>query len=257
MIKFFRKIRQQLLTENRFSKYLIYAIGEVSFIIIGIIVALSLNNWNQRRLNNTNETKYLLKISQELKISSKYLSDFVLERMTLKTEGLNLAKEYSENKLVIKDTLGFLNKVSFGAVFSGGISFGSNHVYEELLYTGNFQLIKEDIIKNTLTTLYLDLEWSKERSFFFASGYQQFISKLAPFNPKNSKFISKFDQEEMMVAFKTEEFRKLVDSELSYTYKVEQYTTRMKAKYEHAIKIIEEELTRNLSYIKEQERKAN
>jgi len=246
MIKFFRKIRQQLLTENKFGKYLIYAIGEVFLIVIGILVALSLSNWNQRRFDNINETKYLLKISEELKSSSEYLYTFVFDRMTRKIEGLNLAKEYCENKLVIKDTLGFLNKVSYGAVFSGGISFGSNSVYKELLNTGNFQLIKEDTIKNTLSTLYISQEWSKERSFFFASRYHQFITQLSSFNPKYSKVISKFDQEEMIVAFKTEEFRKLVDSELSYTYKVQQYATRLKARYENAIKIIEEELNKNL-----------
>jgi len=46
MIKFFRKIRQRLLTENKFSKYLIYAIGEIILVVIGIIIALQGNNWN-------------------------------------------------------------------------------------------------------------------------------------------------------------------------------------------------------------------
>ena len=46
MIKFFRKIRQKLLTENKFSKYLIYAFGEIFLVVIGILIALSINNWN-------------------------------------------------------------------------------------------------------------------------------------------------------------------------------------------------------------------
>ncbi len=49
MIKFFRKIRQQLLSENKFSKYLLYAIGEILLVIIGILIALSINNWNEHR----------------------------------------------------------------------------------------------------------------------------------------------------------------------------------------------------------------
>ncbi len=49
MIKFFRKIRQRLLTENKFSKYLIYAFGEIVLIIIGIFFALQLQNWNETR----------------------------------------------------------------------------------------------------------------------------------------------------------------------------------------------------------------
>jgi len=49
MIKFFRKIRQKLLTENKFSKYLLYAIGEIVLVVIGILIALSINNWNEER----------------------------------------------------------------------------------------------------------------------------------------------------------------------------------------------------------------
>jgi hypothetical protein len=49
MIKFFRKIRQKLLSENKFSKYLIYAMGEIVLVVIGILIALSLNNWNEER----------------------------------------------------------------------------------------------------------------------------------------------------------------------------------------------------------------
>lgn len=56
MIKFFRKIRQRLVTENplaeragKFSKYLIYAIGEIVLVVIGILIALQINNWNENR----------------------------------------------------------------------------------------------------------------------------------------------------------------------------------------------------------------
>ena len=50
MIKFFRSIRQKLLTENKFSKYLLYAIGEIVLVVIGILIALSINNWNEKRI---------------------------------------------------------------------------------------------------------------------------------------------------------------------------------------------------------------
>ena len=49
MIKFFRKIRQKLLSENKFSKYLIYAIGEIILVVIGILIAIQINEWNRDR----------------------------------------------------------------------------------------------------------------------------------------------------------------------------------------------------------------
>ena len=59
MIKFFRRIRQQLLTENKFSKYLIYAIGEIILVMIGILLALQVNNWNEnRKLDNRRQEYY-------------------------------------------------------------------------------------------------------------------------------------------------------------------------------------------------------
>ena len=52
MIKFFRKIRQRLLKENKLRSYLIYAIGEIVLVVIGILIALQINNWNQERLQD-------------------------------------------------------------------------------------------------------------------------------------------------------------------------------------------------------------
>ncbi len=78
MIKFFRRIRQRLLSENRFSKYLIYAIGEIILVVIGILIALQINNWNQNRLQVKEEQKIL----ENLKIdfdNNKKLLDNVIE----------------------------------------------------------------------------------------------------------------------------------------------------------------------------------
>ena len=49
MLKFFRKIRQNLLTEGKTTKYITYAIGEIVLVVIGILIALSINNWNEGR----------------------------------------------------------------------------------------------------------------------------------------------------------------------------------------------------------------
>ena len=67
MIKFFRKIRKQLLTENKFNKYLIYVISEIALVIIGILIALSINNWNEKhKLKSIEQT--LLKDNSEFRL---------------------------------------------------------------------------------------------------------------------------------------------------------------------------------------------
>lgn len=67
MIQFFRRIRQNLLRENRISKYLLYATGEIVLVVIGILIALQINNWNEERLALIREKEYIRSIYQDLK----------------------------------------------------------------------------------------------------------------------------------------------------------------------------------------------
>ena len=66
MIKFFRKIRQKMLTENKFGKYLLYAIGEIILVVIGILIALQINNWNELKKERKNEIIILNEIRDNL-----------------------------------------------------------------------------------------------------------------------------------------------------------------------------------------------
>jgi hypothetical protein len=67
MIKFFRRIRQQLLSENKFSKYLLYAIGEIILVVIGILIALQINNNNNYNEQRKIEREYLISLQSEFK----------------------------------------------------------------------------------------------------------------------------------------------------------------------------------------------
>lgn len=67
MINFFRKTRSQLLTEHRFSKYLLYAIGEIILVVIGILIAIKINNWNQNLNYMKLADDYVENVSNDLK----------------------------------------------------------------------------------------------------------------------------------------------------------------------------------------------
>ena len=73
MKKFFRKIRQGLLTENKFSKYLLYAIGEIILVVIGILVALQINNWNTYRKDRIKEKNLLHGLVANLELNKKLI----------------------------------------------------------------------------------------------------------------------------------------------------------------------------------------
>lgn len=65
MIKFFRKIRHTLLFQNQFKKYFIYAIGEITLVVIGILIAFQINNWNNNRVEVYSDTKILSQKQQD------------------------------------------------------------------------------------------------------------------------------------------------------------------------------------------------
>jgi len=79
MIKIFRKIRQKLLTENKFSKYLLYAIGEIVLVIIGILIALNINNKNEIYKNERKFIFNLVQVSNELKANIESTTKLIIK----------------------------------------------------------------------------------------------------------------------------------------------------------------------------------
>ena len=74
MIKFFRNIRQNLLNEGKTSKYVKYAIGEIILVVIGILIALQINNWNENRKTKKFEHEILTLIDQNLEQDASLIS---------------------------------------------------------------------------------------------------------------------------------------------------------------------------------------
>ncbi len=95
MIKLFRKIRQNLLSENKFSKYLIYAIGEIVLVVVGILIALTLNNNNERKKS---EAKTLI-VFEEL------LGELASDIKSIKNAGLFYEEKDSLTFLVLNTSL--------------------------------------------------------------------------------------------------------------------------------------------------------
>jgi hypothetical protein len=70
MIRFFRNIRQKLAAENKVMAYMRYAIGEIMLVVIGILIELQVNNWNEIRKERLVEIKYLKNLKHDLQSDS-------------------------------------------------------------------------------------------------------------------------------------------------------------------------------------------
>ena len=77
MIKFFRKIRYNLMEQNKTAKYLKYAIGEIVLVVIGILIALQINNWNENRKSDIFENEILTQIRANLIKDKSVLADYI------------------------------------------------------------------------------------------------------------------------------------------------------------------------------------
>jgi len=78
MIKFFRRIRENLIMENKTGKYFKYAIGEIILVVIGILIALQINNWNEKRKNKTFENEILTQIRANLVKDKLVLKNYII-----------------------------------------------------------------------------------------------------------------------------------------------------------------------------------
>jgi hypothetical protein len=73
MIKFFKNIRKTLINDGKTGNYLKYAIGEIILVIIGILIALQINNWNENRKNVNQIKSLLISLNKEVKLNEDYL----------------------------------------------------------------------------------------------------------------------------------------------------------------------------------------
>ena len=78
MFKFFRKIRQNLLKEGKMGRYLKYAVGEIILVVIGILIALQINNWNEQRKLKTVEIKILKDLKSDIQENVDNLSEGIV-----------------------------------------------------------------------------------------------------------------------------------------------------------------------------------
>jgi len=154
MIKFFRKIRKNLLTENKFSKYLIYAIGEILLVVVGILIALQINNWNEIKKEDRLEIKYLKGIKRDLKrdiesidnLIASYSIPMTLMKSIEPTMALN-----SKFRLKNIDT----TSRAFSGLFRRRQSFQSaNGTYNSLISDGKSSLIKNEILFDKIQEIY-------------------------------------------------------------------------------------------------------
>ena len=154
MIKFFRKIRFQLLEKNKTGKYFKYAIGEIVLVVIGILIALSINNWNEARKTTNIEVEYLKRLRADLvndtayydrriKYADKVIEDHKKAFLIAYTE-IEGPRQFYEafNNLVWSSESLSLRDIT----------------YHEMLNAGQLKIISNDAIKAEIMEFYSQVD---------------------------------------------------------------------------------------------------
>lgn len=158
MIKFFRKIRQKLLTENKFTKYLLYAIGEILLVVIGILIALRINSWNTNNENIALEKVYLERLKEDhswnINEYSRRVNYFITKKSSIEAylKGNDGNQSYS-----------WINFVMAHQTRTSS--------YNELVSTGSLKIIRDTRLREMLDNLkaytehsYRELEYIRQFS---------------------------------------------------------------------------------------------
>ena len=149
MISLFRKIRQKLLQQNQFTRYLLYAVGEILLVVIGILIALQVNNWNELRKQRQVEIKYFYNLKNDLLADDERLNTMIdladskvkaAKNVKLKADrdSINSLYEFSDEMV----TLFFIDEFR-----------PNDNTYEEMKSSGNFSTIRNDNLKLKLMNL--------------------------------------------------------------------------------------------------------
>jgi hypothetical protein len=140
MIHLFRKIRQQLLKNNRFKKYAFYALGEIVLVMVGILLALQFNAWSKEAENTKKEEWYLINIVEDIEYQKSILKDMKIFCNETIDTGERIIEEYNRRKS-FSDVDSLDQRLNF--LMSSFTFPNTNNTYSELVSSGKFDLIQE------------------------------------------------------------------------------------------------------------------
>lgn len=195
MIKFFRSFRKRLLTENKFNKYLLYAVGEIILVVIGILIALQINNLNEQRKQNVLEQDYLVALKKE------YENNLV-EVMRV----IDLNSDLFKNARELADYTGpgepNITEEKFAQLYFNTINSEVQYrpgsgVTTEIISSGKLSIFQNKELKNALATLdglllkirfQEDEELAPSRIKLMETAYYSFSMRKITFNASGGLF---------------------------------------------------------------------
>jgi len=168
MIKFFRKFRQKFISEGNIGKYFKYAIGEIILVVIGILIALQINNWNNNNQLRVLERKYLTEIKNSLESDLPDIQ-FNLDFNESRLKSNEIILQYMNREIIYSDSL----KFHFGNLIYTTRTLVNDGAFETLKSRG-LEIITNASLRQNIISLYsfsvhnlVDFETQDDHRFQF------------------------------------------------------------------------------------------
>ena len=219
MIKFFRHIRKSLLMEHKSAKYLKYAIGEIVLVVIGILIALSINNWNNDTIKRSESNQFNKRLLAE--VNENF--DLTIKNIKKIKELINSSKAILElfNKQPTDSNLKALDSLLYITIEGVKIKFRTGTLIEGLS-TGKVALIEADVLKSKLYGLPSNLdfvgEYDKTYAIFLSETLLTFLYKNFNYRKMDNLYAglkvgtSKFKSQRNKGLLENEEFENIMDN---------------------------------------------
>jgi len=232
----FRNIRRQLASENKFQKYFRYAIGEIVLVVIGILIALSINNWNENRKERNKELIYLNNIKEDIKLNIASLEVFIVTRDET-VNSVAIVLEYFNGKQKIDHNTFNFHNIN---ILEWYPFVQHSNTYEELMNSGKFAIISKKSIKNELqniqskfeTILFIENEMQQDYERYLYQPYFNLVdldtalkNYTDQLNNKETTTIEKLDKDEIELLLKNKLYKNgLVLAAFNSNKLVEEFT---------------------------------
>jgi hypothetical protein len=174
MIKLFRNIRQNLLNEGKTTKYFKYAVGEIVLVVIGILIAININDWNNRQTKIANEKVLLASLIEELSNHEMKLKEYIQKSQKyLESELMVLSKINNDvtsfSQQEISDAFDYLFFIIDFPILDDIIIKNSDVLVRKKYLMDDFRALANDFRKIPITSKYLDDFFSSQITPFFIS----------------------------------------------------------------------------------------
>ncbi len=207
MIKFFRKIRYDFMEKNETGKYLKYAIGEIILVVIGILIALSINNWNDERKETNSKKNIIVSLISDLE---KDIESFKKNAIR-NTKAIDYCNSFLKTGQ-IDSSLVFVNTIDSKYIF-----YPNNSKYKSIVSTNKIEILDDSTIDKL--TSYYEYDYSRLKSWVLDNEHgskkiEEFVVEKLPKLPQSE--IDKKFNEGVSKILTTDEVYNLLSRRLDY-----------------------------------------